>query len=197
VNSETNTERRVLDIGCGRDKLPGAIGIDANPRSDADLVHNLDVRPWPLADSSFDHVRAQDILEHVEEFFGVMEEVFRICRDGATVEVRMPFMSSLNFATDPTHRRAGTSGTFDYFDPEKPLGRYSYSLARFDLIDFHYGRFYHGLPGVLMRVADKLIVPVCERNNVVYEHYFAYIYPMHDITYRLKVSKKAASATAR
>ena len=182
-------EHRVLDIGCGRDKLPGATGIDANPRSYADIIHNLDQRPWPIPDSSFEYVRAQDILEHVEDFFGVMEEIHRVCRDGATVDVRMPFMSSLNFATDPTHRRSGTSGTFDYFDPDTAVGGYAYTDARFELVHFHYGRFYHGVPGFLMRWPDKLIVPLCERWHVVYEHYFAYIYPMHDVSYRLRVKK--------
>ena len=182
---------RVLDIGCGRDKLLNATGIDANPRSHADVIHNLDVRPWPLQDSTFDHVRAQDILEHVDDFFGVMEEVFRVSKDGTTVDVRMPFMSSLNFATDPTHRRSGTSATFDYFDPLKPLGEYAYTDARFELVSFGYGRFYHGFPGTIMRILDKLIVPLCERYHVVYEHYFAYIYPMHDIRYQLRVKKSA------
>ena len=183
------SDAKVLDIGCGRDKLPGSTGMDANPRSHADVIHNLDVRPWPLPDGSFTHVRAQDILEHVDDFFGVMEEIYRVCADGATVEVRMPFMSSLNFATDPTHKRSGTSGTFDYFNPDLPLGAYAYTEARFDLIDFRYGRFYHGVPGFFMKLVDWFVVPWCQHSHTVYEHYFAYIYPMHDITYRLRVNK--------
>jgi hypothetical protein len=180
-----------LDIGCGRDKLPGAIGIDANPRSDADVIHDLDKRPWPFPDSSFDYVRAQDVLEHVNDFFGVMEEIFRICRDQATIEVRMPFMSSVNFATDPTHRRAGTSGTFDYFDRSTQLGQYFYSDAQFEVVKFSYGRAYHGSLGKLFRVLDKFLIPYCERNRASYEHYFAYIYPMHEISYILKAQKSA------
>jgi ubiquinone/menaquinone biosynthesis C-methylase UbiE len=179
----------VLDIGCGRDKLPGAIGIDANPRSDADVIHDLDQRPWPFPDSSFERVRAQDVLEHVADFFGVMEEIFRVSRHDALIEVRMPFMSSLNFATDPTHRRAGTAGTFDYFNPEKALGRYRYSPARFDLVKFSYGRFYHGRIGWIFRQLDRLVLPLLHRHSVVYEHYFAYVYPVHDITYTLRVIK--------
>ena len=34
--------QRILDLGCGRDKLPGAVGMDQNPRSDADIIHDLD-----------------------------------------------------------------------------------------------------------------------------------------------------------
>ena len=86
------TPRRVLDLGCGNDKLPGAIGIDINPGSAADIVRSLDDTPWPLETSSFDFVRAQDVLEHVDDFIKVVDEIYRVCRDGATVEVRMPFM---------------------------------------------------------------------------------------------------------
>jgi hypothetical protein len=101
----------------------------------------------------------------------------------------MPFMSSLNFATDPTHRRAGTSCTFDYFNPDLPLGKYAYTESRFELVSFRYGRFYHGPLGLVFKVVDRLLVPFCERNSIIYEHYFAYTYPMHDISYELRVVK--------
>jgi SAM-dependent methyltransferase len=189
----TVTPTAKLDLGCGKDKLPGAVGIDANPRSDADIIHDLDVRPWPLPDSTFDYVRAQDVMEHVSDFVGVMEEIFRICRDQAVIEVRMPFMSSLNFATDPTHRRAGTSSTFDYFDRNKPLGQYRYTDAAFELVKFSYSRFYHGPIGKVLRVMDRVLIPFCERHRVVYEHYFAYVLPMHEISYVLRVNKSQSS----
>src|SRR5437762_5157982 len=67
-----------LDLGCGRDKLPGAIGIDANPRSDADVIHDLDRFPWPFDDDTFGYVRALDVLEHVADFDGCMKELHRV-----------------------------------------------------------------------------------------------------------------------
>jgi SAM-dependent methyltransferase len=182
-------ERRVLDLGCGRDKLPGAFGIDTSPLSEADLVRNLDDLPWPLADSSFDHVRAQDVLEHVTDFFAVVREIHRVSRPGATVEVRMPFMSSVNLATDPTHRRAATSRTFDYFDPRTPLGRYDYSSARFEVVEFRYVRSHIGAPGRALKRIDWALVPFLERHALTYETYFAYLYPMQDVWFRLRVVK--------
>jgi ubiquinone/menaquinone biosynthesis C-methylase UbiE len=189
TRAQSATTATTLDVGCGRDKLPGALGMDKNPRSDADVIHDLDQLPWPLEDSRFDFVRAQDVLEHVSDFFGVMEEIHRVCRDGALVEVRMPFMSSLHFATDPTHRRAGTSATFDYFDPKLPLGRYAYSAARFEKVKFVYGRFHPGIVGKLFKLLDSVVVPLCQHNPTSYEHYFAYVYPMHDVTYTLRAVK--------
>jgi hypothetical protein len=180
---------RALDLGCGQDKLPGAVGMDSNPRSRADVIHDLDQRPWPLESSSFDYVRAQDVLEHVIDFVPTMEEIHRVAKHGATIDVRMPFMSSLNFATDPTHRRAATRSTFDYFDPRTALGQYRYSTARFETISFKYGRFYHGAIGAIMKVLDVFMLPLCHRAATVYEHYFAFVYPMHDISFSLRVVK--------
>ena len=34
------TPLKILDIGCGKHKTPGAVGMDSNPRSDADVLHD-------------------------------------------------------------------------------------------------------------------------------------------------------------
>ena len=181
---------RLLDIGCGRDKLPGAVGMDALPLANVDVVHDLDRFPWPFADDTFERVRAQDVLEHVQDFIGCMNEIHRVCRNAALVEVRMPFMTSVNLFTDPTHRRGGTSRTFEYFDPSKPLGGYDYSRARYDLLRFAYERGYpRGLIPSLFKQLDRLLVPICRRNAETYESYFAGIYPMHNVSYVLRVVK--------
>ena len=183
------TSRRVLDIGCGHDKLPGAIGVDANLRSGADIIHNLDERPWPFEDNSFDYIRAQNVLEHVADFVGVMEELHRVACANALIEVRMPFMSSSNFATDPTHRRAATSRTFDYFDPKKSLSSYAYSPAQFEVVEWRYLRGYEGDIGSVFRVLDRGLLPFIHRHASTYELYFAHIYPMHDLSYLLRTIK--------
>lgn len=53
---------RVLGVGCGSAKYPGAVGIDVSPHTEADVVHDLDVFPYPFEDASFDHVLMQDVL---------------------------------------------------------------------------------------------------------------------------------------
>ena len=48
---------KVLDIGCGRHKLPGSIGLDIVPLEGVDVVHDLNQFPYPFSDNSFDSVR--------------------------------------------------------------------------------------------------------------------------------------------
>lgn len=95
---------RVLDVGCGSAKYPGAVGLDISPDTDADVVHDLDVFPYPFEDASFDQVLMQDVIEHVAEPIKVIAELQRICRPGARIHLRTPHFSSLLAYSDPTHK---------------------------------------------------------------------------------------------
>jgi SAM-dependent methyltransferase len=95
---------RILDIGCGSAKTPGAVGLDISADTDADIVHDLDVFPYPIEDASFDQILLQDVLEHVAEPIRLFEELHRIARPGARIQLRTPHFSSVLAYGDPTHR---------------------------------------------------------------------------------------------
>lgn len=94
---------KVLDLGCGDRKYPGSVGVDLSADTQADIVHDLNVVPWPLGDDQFDQVLMQDVIEHVKNPYAVMAEVHRVCRPGATVQLRTPHFSSVLAFSDPTH----------------------------------------------------------------------------------------------
>jgi SAM-dependent methyltransferase len=95
---------QILDIGCGSAKTAGAVGLDISPDTDADIVHNLDELPYPIEDASFDQILMQDVVEHVREPIKVLEELHRIARPGARIQLRTPHFSSILAYGDPTHR---------------------------------------------------------------------------------------------
>jgi SAM-dependent methyltransferase len=94
----------ILDVGCGSAKTPGAVGLDISPNTEADIVHDLDAFPYPIEDSSFDQILLQDVIEHVREPIRVFEELHRIARPGARIQLRTPHFSSVLAYGDPTHR---------------------------------------------------------------------------------------------
>ena len=96
-------EGRVLDLGCGSKKWPGAVGVDMSEGTEADIVHDLDVFPYPLDDDSFDVVLLQDVIEHIRDLYGLMTELHRVLRSGGRVLLRTPHFSSLLAYSDPTH----------------------------------------------------------------------------------------------
>ena len=177
----------VLDLGCGRRKLPGAFGVDVLALPGVDLVHDLDERPWPLPSNHFRWVRAMDVLEHVSDFVGCMEECYRVLVAGGRLTIKMPFMGSVHHHTDPTHKRSATSRTLDYFIEGQPFVGYGYSEGRFRLERFEYVREVAAKPplGPLIRRLDRVVLPFLQRHHDIYEHYLAGFYPVHSIVFDL------------
>jgi SAM-dependent methyltransferase len=103
---------RVLDIGCGINKIPGAIGMDINPLSAADIVHDLDDLPYPFANDQFDEVVGRHVIEHVRDPMAVMSELHRITRPGGVIRLVAPHWTNPDFATDLTHRNHLNSYSF-------------------------------------------------------------------------------------
>jgi SAM-dependent methyltransferase len=104
-----------LDVGCGRRKQPGHIGVDHSPSADADVIADLN-HCIPFQNSVFEKVWMSHLFEHVAEPLPLMEEIWRVSKNGAFVEVRGPHFSSPQLIWgDPTHRRGLSLATFTYF----------------------------------------------------------------------------------
>src|SRR3989344_4926946 len=67
-----------LDVGCGFRKLPGAVGVDANRNSEADVHHNLESFPWPFAENSFDLILLSHVLEHLPDTARTLRAIWRV-----------------------------------------------------------------------------------------------------------------------
>lgn len=80
-----------VDLGCGKDKVKGAIGIDINMDSDADIIADIITDPIiPLESSSVDRVTAKQFFEHIENPFPVLKEISRILKDGGELFIEVP-----------------------------------------------------------------------------------------------------------
>ena len=113
--------KKILDLGCGKKKRSNAIGIDFNERTEADIIHDLNMFPYPLEDNTFDEIYIDNTLEHLDNIIAVMEEVHRICKKGGMVKVMVPYFRSAWASIDPTHKHYFTANSFAYFDPKNPI----------------------------------------------------------------------------
>ena len=83
-------------IGFGLDKQDDEFGIDINPRSNAGMIFDLNVIPWDMLDPKFKSVRCDNILEHLHNFYGVMEEIWKISKNGTKIYIDGPHSQYCN-----------------------------------------------------------------------------------------------------
>ncbi len=101
-----------LNLGCGFNKRDGFHNVDKFKDCSPDEVVDLEQFPWPWPDDSVDEIYLSHVLEHLgatsEVYFDVIREMYRVCRDGATVTITVPHPRHDSFINDPTHVRIVT-----------------------------------------------------------------------------------------
>jgi predicted SAM-dependent methyltransferase len=103
-----------VDLGCGDSKLPGYVGLDYVDGPQVDHVLDLTTERYPFEDGSVDAVYSAHFLEHIEKPDHVFNEIGRICRDGASIEIWTPYAFS-NEAFLYGHEHYLTEDTWMHF----------------------------------------------------------------------------------
>lgn len=183
-----NVNEKNLDLGCGRNKHKGAIGIDFNEDTDADIIHDLNKFPYPFNDNEFDRIFASHVLEHLDDVVKTMEEIHRIAKPNAIVVIDAPFFTSLDAFADPTHKHFFSARSFDYFTGD--LGEFSYySHAEFRKLTVEI-RFWEWKRLRGFRLQNWIgLGLLANKFTKVYEIFFAHIFPAKEIHYELQIIK--------
>lgn len=180
-------KKQILHLGCGNNKKPGSIGIDILKDSQADIIHDLNIFPYPFKSSTFEEIIAENVVEHLENIPKVMAEIHRISKNGAKFIITTSHFTSVDSYTDPTHKHFFTSRSFDYFIPKTDLYKYGYSKFPYKKIAVfvgpHNSRSFFLIP--LLALINKYLV--------FYEKRFAFIFPVGTITFKLEVVKNGKS----
>lgn len=108
-----------LDIGCGANKQANFVGLDKRPLPGVDIVHDLEVFPYPIPDGVCNTIVGSHIIEHIKPWLTIdlMNEIWRILRVGGKVAFAFPYGVSDGFVQDPTHCNACNETTWEYYDP--------------------------------------------------------------------------------
>lgn len=98
------------------------VTCDINPSVDPDVVHDLNVTPWPFQDEEFNEVHAYEVLEHLggqgdyTAFFNHFNELYRILKPGGYLLASTPQWDGMWAWSDPGHTRVISEGTLLFLD---------------------------------------------------------------------------------
>src|SRR5271169_2253485 len=109
-----------LDIGCGKNKKEGFIGIDQYKMDGVDLV--MDVRKrWPYDDESVDEVHSSHFVEHLtgKERVHFFNELYRVLKKGAQATIITPHWASNRAYGDFTHQWPPVAEMLFYYVSQK------------------------------------------------------------------------------
>jgi len=174
---------RLLDVGCGVNKHPGAIGLDRNPASRADVLADLDRYPYPFRDSAFDGLLAIHVIEHVGDVIRTMEEFHRLVRAGGRVRLETPHYTDFSSFCDPTHRWHLNSYSFRYFGDDHGGFGY-YSRCRFREISVRVR-----LLALWRWLGFEFLVNRVPRFRKFWEHYLCFVIRGKVMTFEFEVLK--------
>src|SRR3989344_5672582 len=73
-------DKRMLNLGSGRDYRKGWVNLENNMMHKADSRHDLDKFPYPFKNEEFDFIYCSHILEHVRDFRKTFLELLRITK---------------------------------------------------------------------------------------------------------------------
>jgi len=118
-----------VDLACGHNKCgEDWIGVDKVVTPDVNIVHNLNIYPWPFEDNSVDEVNCSHYIEHIphdvnngkdlDGLIQFMNELYRILKPGGKATITAPYYTSIRTYGDPTHCRAICDWTFLYYNTE-------------------------------------------------------------------------------
>ncbi len=178
-----------LNLGIGNQPMKGYINIDKLNLKGVNVIHDLDVFPYPFKSNSIDEIYTEYTMEHMKDIIGTLKEVHRISKSNAIIEIIVPHFTAHRMFSDLTHHRFFGYTSFDNFCGIGDKRNTNYEPAlRFEMIEKRIGFYQKGKKGI----NTKFMLPFELLFNLfptIYERFFCFIIPATQLRFKLKVIK--------
>lgn len=184
-----------IDLGSGGGEKPGFYGLDVKPINEhVDIVADLNAPLDLLPDDSVGEIYSCHVLEHINNFVGLMEELHRIVRADGMIDIRVPHFSNPHYYSDPTHVRFFGAYTFYYFTSEQRQPSFRkvpafYSNRRFVVEEVTITLLNQALIDRLMFPRLFRFINKSPERQDFYERRLCRIFPANGIRYLLRPEK--------
>lgn len=182
----------MLDLGCGTRKKQGSIGIDLIAHPGVDVVGDVVEVLKEFPAGSVDEIVSSHFVEHVANLETLVEQIVRVCKNGARIELVVPHFSNPYFYSDYTHRQPFGLYTFCYFAEydrsclKRVVPKYrSFPGLRLVSVDLC---FKTSRPFYIRYLFEKVVGALFNSSRVMrelYERAFCYIWPCYELKFVL------------
>lgn len=168
-----------LNIGCEFDYREGWVNLDINKQTPADVYHDVNNK-FPFKPDTFSEVYAGHVIEHVDDPYFFMKEIWRVCKPNAKVIIRAPYANSSIAWSEFSHKRPGLSYfSFGEWWTNKEL----YPLFKVTKRRINFTR-------INMQWMNIFINPIINLIPTIYERMFSFWLPSSEIEFQMEVVKK-------
>ena len=128
---------RMLDLGCGNNKVEGAIGLDNIALTGVNIVHDLLNFPYPIENESYDIIHLRHVIEHFDnkEINDMLNECHRILNINGKLMISVPHVFSIAAFTDISHKSYFTFNSGKFWDKTHSKSYYKDRVFLWDLVD--------------------------------------------------------------
>lgn len=107
-----------VNLGCGYKKFDGWINIDMDKACKPDIIADISQRV-PLPDNSVSEVYINHVIEHLDDRLKALEEIYRICKNGAKITIITPYRNNIRGIDHKGDFDESTFSCLDYHYLEK------------------------------------------------------------------------------
>jgi len=178
MNLVYGSDNLKLNLGCGDKIIKGFVNVDLVEKPGIVKI-DLNKYPLPFRDNSCIYILSSHLLEHLNEPEKFMLELHRISKTGAIIDIYVPHYSLCATYAELSHKRPGFSYlTFGSKHWNKEINR------KFKLVS---KKLYFTRTN--LKFLNYIFNPLINLNPVIYERFFAFIFPCSQIHFKLKALK--------
>ena len=157
---------KILDLGCGENKIPNAIGLDNVSLPGVDVLHDLMELPYPFESESFDKIYLRHVIEHFEitDINLIINECHRILKNNGQLSITVPHAFSISAFIDPTHESFFTFGSGKFWDKNNPKSYYKNFQSNLKLVQTSCSNLtWLNWKGYRIKKIDKFLSKIMEK----------------------------------
>ncbi len=138
-----NYSMKKLNFGCRMGLKEGYDNVDNN-RFGSKKKFDFNKFPYPIEENKYDYVYSNEMLEHLDEPDRVLEELWRICKPNAIIEIIVPYYNNKGAYSSMEHKHYFSDVTFKLFVEERKSkdDKVNFEIESLKLVPTIAGKFF-------------------------------------------------------